>query len=117
MKRSLSSFLLVCFVLWVLPLGFYIKPSLQKLACDGQRAICMCHAFVFKTSDQAMEPGIALKPGASTNKENASGGTSNNYISLKPAVILNLQQASFFETQYFSYKSPFLAALEYVPKI
>ena len=33
---------IISFILWILPLGFFIKPSQEKFACDGQRAICMC---------------------------------------------------------------------------
>jgi hypothetical protein len=116
MKKLLPLFLAVSFILWVLPLGFFIKPSQQKLACDGQRAMCMCHALVFKSSDKAMEPGLALKAGSSPNKENSSGA-GNYFVSAKPAVALNLQSASVFENQFLSYKSPYLAALEYVPKV
>jgi len=117
MKKLLASFLLVSFILWVLPLGVFIKPSLQKLACDGQRAMCMCHAFIPKSVDKAMEPGMALKAGGAANKENSSGGGSNYFVSARPAVTLNLHLTSFFENQHLCYKSPFLAALEYVPKI
>ena len=117
MKKLLSFFLMVSFILWILPLGVFIKPSQQKIACDGQRAICMCHAFVPKSMGKAMEPGIALKAGSSTSKENSSGGGGNYFVSAKPPVVLNLQLASIFENQHLCYKNPFLAALEYVPKI
>lgn len=116
MKRALILFLVASFVLWVLPLGDFIKPSLKNLACDGQRAICMCHALVVKSSDKAMEPGIALKAGTAPNKQSTSGGGSNYLVSAKP-VIAGLPITSLFENQYFSYKSPYLAALEYVPKV
>ena len=117
MKRLLASFLVISFILWILPLGIFIKPSQQKLACDGQRAICMCHAFIPKSSDKAMEAGLVLKAGASTNKENSSGGGGNYFVSAKSTIVSRLQLASLFENEYLCYKSPFLAALEYVPKI
>jgi hypothetical protein len=116
MKRSLASFLLVGFILWILPLGFFIKPSQQTLACDGQRAVCMCHVMMPKSSDKAIDSGVVLKAGSSTSKENSSGG-GNYFVSARPAVNLNLKSASIFENRYFSYKSPFLAALEYIPKV
>jgi hypothetical protein len=110
MNKVFGSFLVISFVLWVLPLGVFIKSSQEKLACDGQRAICMCHAMVLKS------PGAGLKIGPSTNKENSSGGGANYFVSARPVIALNLKSASFFENQYLCYKSPFLAALEYVPK-
>jgi hypothetical protein len=117
MKNLLASFLLVSFILWILPLGYFITSSQEKFACDGQRAICMCHAMILKSSDKAIESGIVLKAGSSTNKENSSGGGSSYFVSAKSTVTLNLNSASILENQFLSYKSPFLAALEYVPKV
>lgn len=114
MQRAVSSFVAVLFLIWILPLGVFIKPSQEKVACDGQRAMCMCHAFIPKVSDKAMEPGINLRAGASTNKENPSAG--NYFISVKPAAILSSHLASLFQNQLIPYRSPFLASLEHVPK-
>jgi hypothetical protein len=116
MKRPLALFLIISFILWILPLGVFIRSSLEKFACDGQRAICMCRALVPKSSGQAMEPGTALKAGASASKENPSGGA-NYFVSTKPTAVLDLHFASIFEDQHLCYKSPYLAALEYVPKV
>jgi hypothetical protein len=117
MKRILISFLVIGFILWILPLGYFIKPSRQALACDGQRAVCMCRVMMPKSSDKAMESGLALKAGSSANKENSSGGGANYFVSAKPAVNIHLRSASIFEDQYFSYNNPFLAAVDYVPKV
>jgi hypothetical protein len=116
MKKLLAALIVISFILWILPLGYFIKPSQEKLVCDGQRAICMCYMVGHKSPDKAMEPGIALKAGSSSNKENSSGGGANYFISTKPIVALNLQFASFFKDQYLCYKNPFLTSLEPVPK-
>jgi hypothetical protein len=116
MKKVLPLILLICFILWIAPLGFFIKPSQQKLACDGQRAFCMCHVMMTKSSDHAMETGIALKEGSSTNKENSSGG-GNDFISSRPTVALTFPSTLFLINQHPCYISPFLASLEHVPKI
>jgi hypothetical protein len=115
MIRIIASFLILSFIFWILPLGFFIKPSQQKLACDGQRAICMCHAFVPKMNDKAMEAGLVIKSAPGPNNENPSSGGSY-FISAKPVLALNLKFPSFFENQYFCYKNPFLAPLDNVPK-
>ena len=116
MKRLIVSFLLAGFILWILPLGFFIKPSQQNLACDGQRAMCMCHIMIPKSLDKAMDAGINLKT-ASANNENSSGGGANYFVSSKPVIVLHAPLASFFENQHLSYNNPCLAALEYVPKV
>jgi hypothetical protein len=115
MKRLLPSLLVVSFILWILPLGSFIKPSQEKLACDGQRAMCMCHVLILK-SDKVMEPGLMIKAGSSANKENSSGSGNNYFVSARPALALNVHAASIFDNQFLTYKNPYLAALEYVPK-
>src|SRR5258708_462277 len=107
MKRSLGSLLVLSFVLWILPLGNFIKPSQQRLACDGQRAICMCHALVFKAVDKAMEVGMGLKTGSSANKEKSSGGSGNYFVAARSIIATNGQPGSTNENQFFLYKSPF----------
>ena len=114
MKQLLILFLLISFILWVLPLGVFIKPSLQKLACDGQRAICMCHAMLPKASAKAMDAGSSLKAGAVPAKENSSAG--NYFVEAKHIVVLNLFPPSILENQIFCYKNPFLGSIDYIPK-
>ena len=115
MKRLLALFLLIGFVCWIMPLGYFIKPSQEKTVCDGQRAMCMCSVMMgHKAVDKAMA-GISLKA-ASANKENSSSA-GNYFVSVKSVQALNLPSASLFENQSLAYKNPFLASLEYVPKI
>jgi len=87
------------------------------MVCDGQRAFCMCCLMKPKAVDKAMEAGVSLKSGGSSNKENSSGGAGNYFVSFKPTVILNAHAAFIFENQFLAYKNPFLASIEYVPKI
>jgi len=115
MKRWLASFLVIGFILWIMPLGYFIKPSQEKLACDGQRAMCMCCMMKPKVSDKAMEAGINLKVASSSNKESSSGG-GNYFTSARSTVALNALSSSIFENKFLSYKNPFLASFEYVPK-
>jgi hypothetical protein len=118
MKKILTSLILLGFILWILPLGYFIKPSMEKLACDGQRAMCMCRCMLgHRSVDRAMEAGVVLKTGSSSNKENSSGGSSNYFVSAKSAAVLNVHAVSVFENQFLTYKNPFLASIEYVPKI
>ena len=109
-------FLVLSFILWILPLGYFIKPSMQKLACDGQRAMCMCHAFIHKITDKAMEAGLAFKSVPASNKENPSSGN-NYFVSARPAITLNLKFPSVFADQHFCYKNPHLVPLDTIPKI
>ena len=113
MKKILSLLLLISFILWILPLGYFIKPSQEKLACDGMRAMCMC-SLGHKAPNKDMVAGINLQA-AIPNKDNSSGG-GNVFDSIKPVLALNLHSASIFDNQYLAYKNPFLNSIEYVTK-
>jgi len=116
MKNVFLSFVLISFILWILPLGYFIKPSQQQLACDGQRAMCMCHVMLPKSVDKVM-PGVSLKAGATQGKENSSGGTGNYFVNSKPNIVITLNLSSIFDLQFLSYKNPFPVSIECVPKI
>jgi hypothetical protein len=113
-KKIFISILAFSFTLWIMPLGIFIKPSQQKLACDGQRAICMCHAFIPK-ADISIDSGVMLKAGSPTN--NASSSAGNYFVSTKPLLVLQARTGFLFESPHFCYKSPFIISLEHVPKI
>jgi hypothetical protein len=116
MKRVLTIVLLAAFIFWILPLGFFIKPSQEKIACDGQRAICMCHVMIKShASDKNVSSGLSLKMTSSLNKENSSVGA--YYLSCKSTPVLQLKRISFFHPQAFSYQNPFFDLIDAVPKI
>ena len=64
--------LTILFFIWILPLGVFIKPFQEKLACDGQRAICMCSHLMAKQAVQ--NDGKAFSKvggGAQSEKDNS----------------------------------------------
>ena len=115
MRTTVVTLTALLFFIWLLPLGIFIKPSQEKFACDGQRAICLCsHMKVSK----AMESSVGLNLRASASKEGSSPGGASHYFS----VLLiktgeGLQLSSLFEQQYLCYKDPFLTSLDHVPKV
>jgi len=42
MKCLARTFTIIFFFAWLLPLGVFITPSQEKIACGGKRAICLC---------------------------------------------------------------------------
>jgi hypothetical protein len=111
MRKVLLSLLLIGFILWIMPLGYFIKPSREKLLCDGQRAMCMCHIVLPKSADKPLE-GLWLKAGAS-NKENPSGG--GTYFLSPGSTVLVLTLPSFFADRHFLYNNPSPELIEPVP--
>ena len=116
MQRAVPSLLVIFFILWILPLGYFIKPSQQKTFCDGQRGMCMCTMFMVKKAPSHSPNQISMPSPSSNHESSSSGGAGSYFVSTKPIVILDSHLSSLFQDQFFSYKSPFLVSLEQVPK-
>ncbi len=116
--RHLIAFLtFVLFFIWLLPLGIFIKPSQEKVACDGQRAICMCCCHMFKKTSNVLGKVMLSCPTQGTSKEASSSGGSSNYflstVFVTPVIGLRPSQwGSFIQ----SLSLPFIRSIESVPK-
>jgi hypothetical protein len=115
----ISLSLSLIFFTWLLPLGVFIKPAQEKMACGGQRAICLCHQTISKTTHQPMEQGASFRGAGSSPKQEASssGGANHSYLAVLLRQVVTTQLAAVVEQQYLSYKNPYLATLEHVPKV
>ena len=118
MKKALLSFIVIAFFIWLLPLGVFIKPSQEKTACGGQRAICMCQVQMTKSQSKPLE-GISLKGGSNQKNENASakGGGSNYFTIALFKGQQDLVLARLFENESLRYTNPYSASFEHVPKV
>lgn len=118
MRRSIVFLTAALFFIWILPLGFFIKPSQEKIACDGQRAICLCSTTQAKVKSNAVE-GFGLKANSGTNKEaNASGGGIAHYYLDTHLLVQNLLKSfSLKDPELFAYRNPFLKSIEHIPKV
>ena len=115
MPRSGIIVVLASFFIWILPWGVFIKPSQEKMACGGQRAICLCHIAPVQAPDKPLE-GVWFKGMTSTHKDHGGPGGGNYFLAGRSKADQGLRPASFFENWHFCYKSPYLASLEHVPK-
>ncbi len=82
----------IVFFVWLLPLGVFIKPSQEKVVCDGQRAICMCSVHFIKKVSNSLGKVMLASATQGTSKEAPSSGSASNYFlsntSLIPVVDL-----------------------------
>ncbi len=60
MKKIISLFSVVTLFLWILPLGSFIKPSQEKMACGGNRAFHMCSMKMGKAPLQESSSKISF---------------------------------------------------------
>ncbi len=117
MRYLVSALTALLFFIWILPLGIFIKPSQEKIACDGQRAICLCsHTKVAKAQSKPIE-GFGLKANSNGNKEsNASGGAGHYYLAAHLPVQNNLAMRALNDSMFLAYRNPFLRSIEHIPK-
>lgn len=118
MKKTALSFITIVFVLWLLPLGVFIKPAQEKTACGGQRAICLCsHRGEAAAKAKPMEASTTYKSAAASQKEAVpAGGAAHYFVAAQTVDAQMLIAAACLEQQYLHYKDPFLSTLDHVPK-
>lgn len=118
MKKYISILISILFFIWILPLGVFIEPSQEQIACGGQRAICLCRHW-----DKRVQPNvltqISLKNfNAGTSKEESSSSGGNHYyLSVTGASHNGLLQLSAFSDQTSLYSFRYYQSIEHVPKV
>jgi hypothetical protein len=114
--RQVAVFITVLFFIWILPLGVFIKPSQEKVACGGQRAICLCSHTEAKVKSTPVK-GYGFHKSAENNKEaSASGGTGHSYLAAHHLLQKLLTALVLNESTYLAYRNPFVSSIEHIPK-
>ncbi len=117
MRQFVCTLTLLLFFIWILPLGFFIKPSQEKQVCGGQRAICLCHVATAKPQDRPLE-GVSLKGSTDHNAKRSPANGGINYFTLAQSISLKgVILTSHVESNLLCYKSPYLVKLDHVPKV
>ena len=117
MQRAVSSLLVIFFILWILPLGYFIKPSQEKTVCDGQRAMCMCSVHFAHKSPSNTLGGISTANPNGNKEAPSNGGGAGNYfesnlsvLSVSHSTVLPDFQVEFIPSLQF------ISPIEHVPK-
>ncbi len=118
MRRHAALLTICLFLIWILPLGIFIKPSQEKITCDGQRAICMCHHMEAKVKRSPIE-GYGFKGNSGSNKESSasSGGAGNYYLASNTQTQNVLNVFLLNREMLLAEAKPFLPSIEHVPKV
>ena len=117
LKRLTALSVISLFSFWLIPLGSFIKPSQEKTACGGQRAVCCCSVMKSELNGKTMEPP-AIQGSANNLKEtNSPGGNAGHYyLATDPHALESLLMGTFELSMKFYYQSPLLGSIEHVPK-
>ena len=117
MPRFIHTAVAFVFLVWILPLGVFIKPWQERVACGGQRAICLCSHRTAKPQNKVVEK-ISLKiNGSSVQKEEGStGGVSHFFLVQHNNRVQSSYHTAFSHHPFFLYACPHDQAVEHVPK-
>ncbi len=111
MRRIVSLIIIVIFLIWLFPLGVFIKPTDEKKVCGGQRAICLCKG----------KPGtpqkLAFSHPPSNEKETAPSGGSHHYLAASDHRNNSLISTKLIDYSSSLYSLTFCKSIEHVPKV
>jgi hypothetical protein len=116
MHNAISSVTALLFFIWILPLGIFIKPSQEKMACNGQRAICLCSHLVAKQEPKNAGKTIYKGSGSAQKEQNGSGGSSHHFLHAQKKPQINKQISLYRQQQSSMYSLLVIRSIEHVPK-
>lgn len=115
--QAVSSIIVILFFIWILPLGFFIKPAQEKIVCNGQRPICLCSHRMSKPAAQNAGKAINKGSGATQKEQSVPGGASYHFLTAQKMNQTN-QQISFCHQEENSlYSLLVFRPIEPVPKV
>ena len=117
MRKVILLGTVLLFFIWILPLGVFIKPSQEKMACNGQRAICLCSHLIAKQAAKDVGKTIYNGSGESPKEQNGSSGSSNPFLSVQKKSQVNRQVSLYHQQQSVLYSLLVVRSIEHVPKV
>jgi hypothetical protein len=118
MFRLVATVTAFLFFVWLIPMGIFIKAAQEKIACGGQRAICLCSHQQAKLKNNPAE-GYSFQNNSANSKEsNASGGGAGHFfLAVHLPVENGLNAADFDNVAVLACRNPFLKSIEHIPKV
>ena len=116
MKRNIALSLIVLFFVWILPLGVFIKPGQEKLACNGQRAICLCSSHLAKNTEPT-SVRVFSAPIAHSHEKSPSSGSSHDFLANNTLNDFIGRHSALKFSTVASYQFNLVKALDPVPKV
>jgi hypothetical protein len=116
MNRILNILIVFFFFIWILPLGAFFAPAQEKIACHGQRAICLCSHRVAKNEDKVVAQALTKGP-SGTHKEEGASNADHSLFVLPRDFSSDKSAAFFFSQQQTCYSLLAVCRVEHIPKV
>ena len=117
MRNIVAATTALLFLIWILPLGIFFKPSQEQIACNGQRAICLCSHLMAKQEAKNVGKTIYKGSGSSQKEQNGSGGSSNQFLLTQKKNQSNNQISLYHRQQSILYSLLVVRSIDHVPKV
>ena len=117
-RRFITLLTTICLAVWIMPLGAFIKPSQEKIACDGQRPFHMCRMMSGKVRpDNEFSSKISFSNASNVNAQAKSAASAGTHFSA-PQTDSHDRAASHFAGEFaqISIFPLILRSIEHVPK-
>jgi len=106
---------LLLFLIWILPLGVFIRPSDAKKFCDGQRPVCLCPKLLAKKKSPQVKLVAAQHAGVEKEASSPSGG-GHYYLAAGKSGISGPLLSKYFQETSSLYSFVVPRSIEHVPK-
>ncbi|HTL70136.1 MAG TPA: hypothetical protein VL404_02475 [Candidatus Eisenbacteria bacterium] len=99
MRRATAFVALWALAAWVLPLGAFIKPSMEKIACGGHRAFHMCCSMgkIAPSHGPAFEHAAGFAP----SRDRGDDSSGQDFFVPPASAGVSLRAAGIREDEYF----------------
>ena len=116
MLQFVRYLILLCFTLWIVPLGAFIAPEKEGKTCGGQRAVCLCSHYLNKNTAPDAGKQFANAGGSSQEQTGYWGQSGHQFILLSFGVTFSANDLPFIAISSINPSSSFLRSIEHIPK-
>lgn len=117
MKKAAATFSAITILLWVMPLGAFIKTSQEKTACGGSRAMHMCMMGMKAAPPEHGDSKISFSNPSAVEKTQKPASTETGGVLLNAARPFQVELSDgMIRFSELSFTSIILPPLDQVPK-
>lgn len=107
-------------LLWLMPLGYFIKPSQEKTACDGQRPFHMCSMMKSSGSGIQFTGKLTVQPNAGdvkTAKSSSASGDDFLLMTKKKLLLKSIAGLRVHQSDLLLFQSAVLRPIDHPPRV
>lgn len=117
MSRLTSIIIIICFSVWLFPLGAYIQPAEEAKVCNGRRAICLCTQMMAQRFNNHILAKTQLYRGGGVDQQkNSSPSFTPSFVLAEKFNLPSPIAENFRVETPYHYKFKATRIIEHVPK-